>query len=246
MLKSRKEIYKLGKFSETIVDRLAKSMGDLPKDLGKSIMDLLAGEEEEARPKPTADARTKYLYQNFYYWMEIVHSFERLYQAYCYLQKFPRLCYYNFYHVNELSWIRYHIEFFFQQNYIMNQRTVKWIGYLLDRAKHKPGKKATEVRLVRIRNGVNKGFADINRIRGQHVHGSTFEQRAFERAETAAHLATAMDKRGQKMALLAVKNLTLFEIARDWREKVHDNIESMFESYDLILGELVEIITELE
>ena len=123
---------------------------------------------------------------------------------------------------------------------------MKWIGVLLDRAKRRPGKKTTEVHLVKLRNAVNKGLNDIKRLRGQHVHGSTFEQRAFERAETAAYLVSSMKKRRQKMALLPVKNLTLFEIAKDWREKVHDNIESMFSSYDLILGELVEIINELE
>jgi hypothetical protein len=243
VLKSRDEIYKLGKFSELFLDKLAKSMKGIPdKDVGQRIRNLLFGEGEEP-PRPTVDPKTRYLYDNFYYYSEIIHSFERLYQVYCYLQKFPRLRYYNFYHINELTWIRYHIEFFFQQNYIMHQRTVKWIRYLLNRAKHKPDKKATEVRLVKLKNAVDKAFTEINKIRGQHVHEFTFEEKAFERAETATYLASVMKK---MKGLVIVKNITLFEIAVAWRKKVQDNIESMIKSYDLILGVLVKIINELE
>ncbi|MBE3125825.1 MAG: hypothetical protein IMZ53_15310 [Thermoplasmata archaeon] len=95
---------------------------------------------------------------------------------------------------------------------------------------------------MELKNAVDKGFAEINKIRGQHVHEFTFEERAFDRAETAAHLASVMKEK----VLVAVKNLTLFEIAMEWRKKVQANIKSMIESYDLILGVLVKIINELE
>jgi hypothetical protein len=243
VLKSRDEIYKLGKFSELFLDKLTKSMDGLPtKDVGQRISNLLFGEGEEP-PSPPVDPRTRYLFDNFYYYLEIIHCFERLYQAYGYLQKFPRLRYYNFYQINELNWIRYHIEFLFQQNYIMHQRTVRWIRYLLNRAKHMPNKKATELKLVKLKNTVDKGFAQINRVRGRHVHEFTYEERAFERAETAAYFASIMKK---MKGLMVVKNLTLFEISVEWRKKAHDNIMSLIKFYDLMLGALVKVINDLE
>ncbi len=243
MLKSRNEIYRLGKFSELFLDKLMKHMNGIPdKDIGKRIMNLLFVEGDEP-PRPTVDPIIRYLYDNFYYYLEIIHCFERLYQVYGYLQKYPRFRYYNFYRINELNWIRYHIEFFFQQNYIMHQRTVKWIRYLLNRAKHKPDKKATEVCLVELKNAVDKAFAEINKIRGRHVHEFTFEEKAFDRAETATYLASVMKK---EKGLVAVKNITLIEITMEWRKKVQANILSMINSYDLILSMLVKIINELE
>ena len=128
----------------------------------------------------------------------------------------------------------------------MHQRTLRWISYLLSRAKHRPDKKATEVRLVKLKNAVDKGFANIKGIRGQHVHEHTFEERAFDRAETAAYLASIIKERSKKKGLAALENLFLIEITTDWRKKGHDNILFLIYSYNDILGTLVKTINELE
>lgn len=243
MLKSQEAIYNLGKFSDFILPKVKKAQDGLPtQDVGKRLENLLF-KEGDVPPRPTIEPKAQYWFDNFHYYLEIIHSFKRLYQAYGYLQKYPRYRYYSFYLINELDWIRYHIEFFFQQNYIMHQRTVRWIRYLSSRAKHEADKKEIETRLLELNKSVDKAFKGINRIRGRHVHVFTFEERAFERAETATYLATLMKS---MKGLRAVKNLTLFEIATKWRKTVRDNIQSMFKSYDIILGVLAEVIGELE
>ena len=243
MLKSQDAIYKLGKFSAFIVDRVAKAQDGLPtKDVGKRIMNLLFEEGGDEPPRPTIDLKARYWFDNFYYYLEIIHSFERLYQAYGYLQKYPGLRYYSFYRINELNWIRYNIEFFFQQNYIMHQHTSKWIDFLLTRARHKPDKEVIETHLMELRKAVDKAFKGINRIRGQHVHQFTYEEKDFVRAETAMFLTSVLKIKN----LAVVTNITLAQIAKEWRKTFQDNILSMIKSYDVILGVLAKIIKELE
>lgn len=241
-MKSQKAIYNLGKFTDFIVDKVAKAQDGLPKkDVGKRILNLLFEEGDEP-PRPTVDPKARYWFDNFYYYQEIICSFERLYQAYGYLQKYPKLRYYSFYSINELNWIRYHIEFFFQQNYIMHQHTLKWIDYLLTRARHKPDKKVIETRLMELKKAVDKAFKSINRIRGQHVHQYTFEEKDFVRAEMAMSLTSLLKEK--KFAV--VTNIVLAKIATEWRKKFLDNTLSMIKSYDLILGALGKIINDLE
>lgn len=242
MLKSQNKIYSLGNLQDLLLDKLRTfTQGIFTRELGERLKKVLFDETVEQYPL-TKDPRIRYWFDNFHFYLEIIHSFERLYQAYGYLQKFPAFRYYNFFRINELTWIRYHIEFFLQENYILHQRTIKWVNFLLIRAKRNPAKKVEEVILVKIRNRIDKAFTGVNKIRGGHVHEFTFEGKGFMRAETEMFLISTLKQK----KLGPIKNITLFEISTEWREKIRENVLSLIESYNAILSVLGKIMLRLE
>jgi hypothetical protein len=91
VLKSLEASYGLGKFSDFILPKVKKAQDGLPtQDVGKRLENLLF-EEGDVPPSTTIDPKARYWFDNFYFYLEIIHSFRRLYQAYGYLQKYPRL-----------------------------------------------------------------------------------------------------------------------------------------------------------
>ncbi len=202
MIRGYKDLYKLWDLTELFIEKTNPDFDDIDKKkLGHRIKQHLFGGQRPSR-YDSLDSKTKYWIDNFIYYTEILDSLERMYQAYAYICKFPRFRYYNFFRINEFSWIRYHLEFWLQEVYNLRERTIKWIKYLEEIAKHRL-KNNSVTKLTKFRKLVDKVFEKNKIVRGSHVHERRFEPNDF----TGIDLLNLLISKGKLKDLIPLRVL---------------------------------------
>lgn len=152
MLKNQQRIYNLGDLTNLFASKEKDFLKEIPsKEIGKRARTVLFGGTLTAHSSLN-NPMVRYWHANFRYYVDIIKSFERMIQAYGYLIKYPAFKYYNLYRINELAWIKYHSEYFVQENYILLQRAKGWMNHLIKRTKQVPRRKVEEKQLERIRD----------------------------------------------------------------------------------------------
>jgi len=241
MIKGYEKIYNLGDLSQLLLEKSKPSLSDIDKkELGQRIKKYIFGEKVKGKARPL-NSKSKYWIENFRYYSEIISSFERLFQAYVYLCKYPNYRYYNFYRINEFSWIRYHIEFYLQENYILRERTIKWIERVEEIAKRKSNEELKN-RIIKIKRISDKAFKRISRIRGTHVHELRFEPKDYEGID-ALNLFIS---KGKLKELIPLRNLRLTKITLDWKEQIIENNKSLVRFYNILFNSLRKVLIDLE
>src|SRR4030067_2829640 len=238
MIGLRKELYGLGNLTDLFVAKYRTTIPEISKaEYAKRLENILFGEGAHHQHSSLRDRKARYWQENFRFYTEVLASHERIFQAYGLLWKFPRYRYYNFFGINELAWIRYHIEFYLQENYILNLRTINWLKYLQLRAKRKSNQPFENL-LTRLLARTDKVFENIDKIRGQHVHMNRFAQKDIISAETATFLIS----RGGLKKMTPLMNLTLSKISIEWRGIVKKNTQSMVSYFGKLFGSLAKIM----
>lgn len=241
MIKGYEKIYNLGNLTQLLLEKSKPSFSDIDKkELGQRTKKYLFGEKVEGRAH-SLNSKTKYWIENFRYHSEIMNSFERLYQAYAYLCKYPNYRYYNFYRINEFSWTRYHLEFYLQENYILRERTIKWIKRLEKIARRKPNEELKN-KIIKIKRISIKAFKRISKIRSLHVHELRFEPKDFEGID-ALNLFIS---KGKLKRLIPLRNFRLAKITLDWREQIIKNNKSLVRFYSILFNSLRKVLIDLE
>lgn len=246
MIKEYNKIYTLGGLFELFMKKLKPVFKQIkPEKTNQSLDDFLFGEKtkekDTKKTKAPADTKERYWIDNFYYYVDIVHSFERLYISYAFLCKFPKFRYYNLFRINELTWVTYHIEFYLQENYILRERTIRWLKILkiLARRKSKPN---LENKIFHIIKFFDKAFENLSKVRGAHVHSYRFQPKEFSGIDTLNLLIS----HGKMKRLTVMRNIKLIFLILDWKKTIISNNKKLIKIYDILFKSLRKILIELE
>lgn len=97
----------------------------LRPDLLHPVFGLPQPKTIAGRPEPSANER--YWLDWFEEFTEIDSSVNRLDQALVYLSHYPRSRTFRFHRLSEANWLRYHIEAYLQETYILFQRLSRFL-----------------------------------------------------------------------------------------------------------------------
>jgi len=246
MIKEYNKIYTLGGLYELLMKKLKPIFEQIKiEKTNQSLDDFLFGEktkmEDIKKTKAPADTKERYWVDNFYYYVDIANSFERLYISYAFLCKFPKFRYYNLFRINELTWVRYHIEFYLQESYILKQRTIGWLIILriLARRKSKPN---LENKIFHVIKFFDKAFKTFGKIRGAHVHSYRYQPKEFSGIDALNLLIS----HGKMKELTVMRKIKLAFLILDWKKTIISNNKELIKIYDTLYKFLRKILIELE
>ncbi|HXM67766.1 MAG TPA: hypothetical protein VN911_13610 [Candidatus Acidoferrum sp.] len=195
------------------------------------------GLETGRRPSPNE----RYWLDWFQEFSEIDGSMKRLNQALAYLSHYPHAKVFRFHKLSEADWIRYHIEAYLQETYILYERLrrflrkVEKVGII---ARDKVGlgsvKKQKAV--------VDASFKNVVRARGGHVHDYRFQDDELRDLDTLVLVTSA----GRLRELRWVRRYKFDAALLKWRRQILGNNRETEKLCVAVFGEMTAVLTRNE
>lgn len=190
-------------------------------------------------PEPSTNER---------YWLnwlrdfnEVDGSMRRLNQALAYLSNYPASRVFRFQGLSQADWIRYHIEAYLQETYILSER--------LDRFLRKVEKTAVAARdkagvsaVKGLRATVDATFKNVVKVRGGHVHEYRFQDDELKNLDTLVLLTKA----GKMRSLRVFRELTFATALGRWRTQLLKNNKETEKLCAALFMETTAILTRHE
>jgi hypothetical protein len=149
-------------------------------DLLNPVFGLPQAKSVARGPEPSANER--YWLDWFEEFTEIDSSMNRLDQALVYLSHFPGSRTFRFHRLSE-AWLRYHIEAYLQETYILFQRLSRFLRRVqkvaID-ARDKGGVSSAK----KLKTSLEASFKSVVGIRGRHVHEYRFQDDELRNLDT--------------------------------------------------------------
>jgi hypothetical protein len=198
---------------QRLVPRLSK---DLPPDLLNPVFGLPESKRLSNRTKPSANER--YWIDWFREFSEIGSSVDRLNQALVYLARFPENKTFRFHGLSEADWLRYHIEAYLQETYVLYSRLRRF----LRKVEKVAIASSDRVGITSARDldrTVTASLANVVKIRGGHVHEYRFDDKELRDLD----VLVLVTKHGRLRPLRPFRHLKYIEALEKWRKQLWKN-----------------------
>lgn len=224
----------------TFLDRLLSEVklnyeGADRKTLEERMYRHLIGEPlpEDMTPIITLSPRQKYFIQIFHGYDEIYSSFYRLRLIEGFIGKLLRPRTGN---ADELS---YHVENHLEEIYIVKNRIISFLRFL-QKLIRRGGFVELTKKISHWEAVFGKGFEDILKIRGSHVHVERFAGTDIKRLATLDLLVLA----GKMNELRKLRQVVLLSAVKEWGKAIKANNKAVEKLLDRLFDDLTPIIFE--
>lgn len=157
---------------------------------------------------------------------EIVSSVERLDQAIAFLSHFPSVRHLRFHSISEADWLRYHIEMYLHEQYILSERLVHFARRLAKLAARR-GDQGGISEANRLEGFVRIAFAAPVQTRGSHVHRTRLDDEALRNLDTVVLLTKRGKMERKQLGLMrAVRLINYLKALQKWRKGLKDNLRN--------------------
>jgi hypothetical protein len=177
-------------------------------------------------PDPQGDYKYPEQSANERYWgkwfrelIEIDTALNRLDQAYIYLSHYPGGRAFPFQRLSEAEWIRYHVETYIQELYVLHHRLKRFLTKV-ERAAGAARDDAGVTVAQGLTQNFEKAFSNFVRIRSAHVH----EFRFHDEEMSTLDLALLFCRAKAKLPMLRAARRDRYAAALNkWRKLMTDN-----------------------
>ena len=212
---------------------------DLPADLLNPVFGL---------PPSNKGPKRQQLSRNERYWIdwlqefsEINSSIERLDQCLVYLTHFPAKKSFRFHGLSESDWLRYHIEAYLQETYILYTRLTRFLR-MVEKVAIASSDKAGLLSAKGLKRIVEESFAAIVKTRAGHVHEHRFDATELRNLDTLVLLTKA----GRLRKLYVLRQLEYFSALEKWRKQLIANNKEILTGLVLLFPEATKILKRNE
>jgi hypothetical protein len=172
--------------------------------------------DSPAGPEPSASER--YWLRWFQEGAEIDSSRRRLDQALAYLSHGPKSRALHFHGLSEADWVRYHVEVYLQETYILFERLkhlLRGVQKVATRGLDKEGLGSVK----RLRRVLDDTLSAFVKARGSHVHERRFQDEGLKNLDTLVLLTGA----GKMRKLRTLRKAQHIAVLRKWQKQLLAN-----------------------
>ncbi len=209
------------RMAEMLIKQVQPIIKSRPLD-PEMFSSLFGGPEPKRQESPQLDPSERYWIDWFERFTEISASLDRLNECAGYLTHIPSARHLRFYRVTEASWLRYHIEMYMQEVYILENRLQAFFRRLQRRAR-RVGDTNGERFVNSLLEMIQTGFSNVRTTRGKHVHRSRMYDTELRDLDTLVLLTTA----GRLRKLRPLRQIRFQIVRAKWRTKLSDNNREM-------------------
>jgi hypothetical protein len=207
--------------------------------LGPHILNSVSGVKRKPklalRPTPSQEYWLKWFREI----VEIHTSISRLGEALTYLGQYPATRVFRFHGISEATWIRYHVEMYLQEEYILFNRLrgfLKRAERVSSKASNPDGAKIAGNLLA----WTSKAFDPVIKTRGTHVHKSRLQDRELRDLDLFILLATHATQK--KRAFMRVRHLQAEQTKISWKRRLYHGKKNIRELCTRIFTEITPIL----
>jgi hypothetical protein len=190
-------------------------------------------------PEPSLNER--YWINWFHEFTEIHASIERLDQSLVYLRHYPRSRAFRFHGLSEADWLRYHIEAYLQETYILFQRLSRFlrkIEKVAISARDKNGLSSAN----RLKAILDASFNSVVTVRSGHVHEYRFRDDELRNLDSLVLLT----KTGKLSGLRALRSVQYVAALNKWRKQLLRNNKEIQKLCVALFEQTTKILTRNE
>jgi hypothetical protein len=191
------------------------------------------------RPEPSTSER--YWLNWFEEFIEIDSSMNRLDQALVYLSHYPGSPTFRFHGLSEASWLRYHIEAYLQETYILFERLSRFLRKV-EKVAIDSRDKAGVASAKNLKTGLEASLKGVIATRGRHVHEYRFQDDELKDLDTLVLLTKA----GKMRSLRGFRRAHYVTALVKWRKQLRTNNKETQKLCVALLEEVKEIVTRNE
>ena len=232
----------LWKLTGLIIDRI---MPVLRSGIDPAMFDSVFGLERKREPKPRASLtpRERYWVSWFYEIQEIHTSINRLREALVYLGHYPQAKEFRFHRISQATWIRYHVEMYLQEEYILFNRLRRLLQRLRRTALRAHNQRGADL-AGNLSTWVSQAFGPVVVTRGTHVHVDRFDDKELRDLDTLV-LLTARGK-GKLRALMPLRRLREYMTQTFWTDKLSQSNKTIHEVCARLFDEITVVLVACE
>lgn len=236
--------YKKNEFPPMLLDKLRPYLTPKTKKekllMGGRIQRMLFGrnefyksDEEEKFNLPSE--REKFLSMVFFNYSETNISLENLNMISVFVNQYPKYKSFEKYNITRTKYLRYHIENYLNEVYLFQERINAFLQRLIRICQKKNLNKDIE-KLRRMQNLINTGLADINKIRGSHMHNSRYTDKDLDQLDGLELYSTSFNN------LAVMRTLTYRRIRIKWSKIINNSNENIDKFFHTILEGIKPIV----
>lgn len=231
-MKGWKEFEKL--MLDAAQEVIKPSFENYGKELGEVLLNRLYNIKGPTVVDRTLNKKEIFFGKLFRGFTEIFKSIEALKDIEIYIGTFP----YRNKKITKLRYLRYNIENYFHEIYLLKNRLISY-GTIIDRRYKK------DVNTINIEGNikslVENSLKNITDIRGKHVHLYRIEFNNLERLELM-ELLTSIGEEPLGKILANYYKLTFIKIRNEWKQIIMNNNKTLVKLFDIYSDIITEIL----
>jgi hypothetical protein len=195
------------------------------EELGETLLNRLHNTKGPTVIDRPLNKNEKFFGRIFQGFNELFKSFEALKDIEIYIASFP----YKNKNINKIRYLRYNIENYFHEIYILKERLISY-AKIIDRSYKK------DINHVNIKDNikllVENSLEKIVNIRGKHVHKFRFESNSLERLELMNLLALS-DQEPLHIIISNYYKITFNQTRNEWKRTIVNNNRELVKLLDI-------------
>lgn len=218
-------------------------LADLKKSISVDfIKEWIGIRQSDGSPKPVEPSMNERYWINWFReFVEIQASVQRLEQALVYLSHYPASRVFRFHGLSEADWLRYHIEAYIQETYILCERVKRFLRKVEKAtiaANDKDGLRSVRM----LKTVVDDTFKKVLRTRGSHVHEYRFDDDGLKQLDGLVILT----KMGKLRVLRPIREFRYTTTLNKLRKQVRTNNKETHKFCTALFEETTSILTRNE
>lgn len=209
------------------------------KQLGKAFWNIILDKNDPRKvSKKPNKKRSFFANKIFRPLSEILKSLEVIENISVYIRSFP----YKRQGISKESFLRYHIENYLNELYILKLRLERYLKILSRAYKRTKRNDAINKAVESLSSFVQKSFEGYKTTRGYHVHQHRYTDNDLDRLTTLFLFSRSKEKWGNTVRLLF--KLTYRDIRRKWLKKIESDIKGIQKLLEIYFEALIPVISE--
>lgn len=230
------------KFGELVREKVRTYIKVLDQDeVRKHLRYFLWGVGEKPEPFQWTQEQDFYSETFWHYW-EISISLENLDYIPVFIKKpFRESKAYQEAGITKASYLRYHIEHYLQENYILLERVDRFLGWLSHQLRNEGRMRDSKI-VLQLRDAFDGGMNNLRLVRKRHVHIKRFDEDELSRLDFFEAFST--DSEDEKVERVSGNIATELYMGskEEWTKRIKENNKNLRKMIDALFGALIPIV----
>jgi hypothetical protein len=165
--------------------------------------------------------------------LEIIAVVEMIQDLPLYIRRFP----FGKEQVSKLRYLRHHVEFYFHQVYVLEQRLTNYLTFIKDEYNESETQQISQS-AAHLCKQVKAAFREVTKTRGMHVHQRPYEDKTITQLFVLEALAEGYPEPGMRTLCRFLFDPRLRSYRREWGTTISENVMAIEEVLDRCFGRL--------
>jgi hypothetical protein len=225
-------LYKL--LDASVKPDMMKPLKEHPEEYTQAAMNRIFGGAGPTTLDPSLQSPSEdFRAQMIWHMLEIIAAVEMIDDLPLYIRRFPS----RKERFSKLRYLRHHVEFYFHQVYVLEERLTKYLTFIKDEY-NEPDTQQISQTAAHLCKQVKAAFKQVRTTRGMHVHQKPYEEKTMTQLFVLEGLAEGDPEPGMRTLCRLLFDRRFQRYRREWATTISKNAMVIEELINRYFGQL--------